>query len=96
MKRTKRELRTAEIFAGGDGWLYSFEAKSGKLLWKFDCNPKKATPYKPGGGGQKCFIIATPVVHDNRCYIAVGQEPENASAPQDPVDTEGRVHGNQA
>ena len=30
------------IFPGGDGWLYSFEAKTGKLIWKFDCNPKKS------------------------------------------------------
>jgi outer membrane protein assembly factor BamB len=70
---------TQVIFAGGDGYLYALEAKSGELLWKFDCNPKKATPYKPGGGGERCFIIATPVVHDNRCYVAVGQEPEDGA-----------------
>jgi outer membrane protein assembly factor BamB len=70
--------KTQVIFAGGDGWLYSLEAKSGDLLWKFDCNPKKATPYKGvGRGGEKCFIIATPVVHDKRCYVAVGQEPDD-------------------
>src|SRR5262249_38421458 len=27
------------IFPGGEGWLYSFDL-DGKLLWKFDCNPK--------------------------------------------------------
>jgi outer membrane protein assembly factor BamB len=73
--------KTQVIFAGGDGFLYGFEAKSGELIWKFDCNPKKATPYKPGGAGQKSFIIATPVVHDNRCYIAVGQEPDDGNGP---------------
>ena len=28
------------IFPGGDGWLYSFEPKTGKLIWKMDLNPK--------------------------------------------------------
>jgi outer membrane protein assembly factor BamB len=65
------------LYAGGDGWMYGLDAKTGELIWKFDCNPKKATPYKAGGGGEKCFIIATPVVHDNKCYIAVGQEPDD-------------------
>lgn len=70
--------QTQILFGGGDGWMYSFDEK-GTLLWKFDCNPKKATEYKPGGGGEKCFIVATPVIHDNKCYIAVGQEPDDGS-----------------
>lgn len=69
--------RTQVIYAGGDGYLYSLEAATGELIWKFDCNPKKATPYKPGGGGQKSFLIATPVLYENRCYIASGQEPDD-------------------
>jgi outer membrane protein assembly factor BamB len=69
--------QTQVIFAGGDGVLYALEAKTGELIWKFDCNPKGATPYKPGGGGERSFIIATPVVSDNKCYIAVGQEPDD-------------------
>jgi outer membrane protein assembly factor BamB len=64
------------IFPGGDGWLYSFEAKSGKLLWKFDCNPKD-TVYRPGGRGDKSFAVATPVVHDNLLYIGIGLNPED-------------------
>ena len=28
------------LFAGGDGWIYSFEPLTGRLLWKFDMNPK--------------------------------------------------------
>ena len=27
-------------FPGGDGWLYTYEPTTGKLLWKFDLNPK--------------------------------------------------------
>ncbi len=69
--------KTQIIYAGGDGWLYGLDHKDGTLLWKFDCNPKKATPYKPGGGGEKSFILATPVVYENRCYVAVGQEPDD-------------------
>jgi outer membrane protein assembly factor BamB len=69
--------QTQIIFAGGDGWVYALEAKTGELIWKFDCNPKKVTPYKAGGGGQRSFIIATPVIYENRCYIGVGQEPDD-------------------
>ena len=65
------------IFPGGDGWLYAFEAKKGELLWKFDCNPKAATPYKAGGTGQKGFFIATPVVWENKVYVGIGQEPDD-------------------
>jgi outer membrane protein assembly factor BamB len=64
------------IFPGGDGWLYSFEPGTGKLIWKFDCNPKKSL-YKLGGKGTRSDFIATPVVHDNKVYIGVGQDPEH-------------------
>jgi outer membrane protein assembly factor BamB len=64
------------IFPGGDGWLYSFEPETGKLVWKFDCNPKDAT-YELGGRGTRNDFIATPVVVDGKCYIAVGQDPEH-------------------
>jgi outer membrane protein assembly factor BamB len=65
------------IFPGGDGWLYAFDPATGKLIWKFDCNPKGATDYKPGGRGQKNFFLATPVVYDNKVYVGLGQEPGN-------------------
>jgi outer membrane protein assembly factor BamB len=64
------------IFGGGDGWLYSFEAETGKLVWKFDCNPKKAE-YKPGGRGDRNYFVATPVFHDGLLYIGVGQNPDD-------------------
>lgn len=59
----------------GDGWLRAFEPKTGKLLWKFDCNPRKST-YKAGGRGDRNYFIATPVVHDNKVYIGVGRDPD--------------------
>ena len=65
------------IFPGGDGWLYAFEPTSGKLLWKFDCNPKSAK-YLLGGRGTRSEIIATPVVYEDRVYVNNGQDPEHA------------------
>jgi outer membrane protein assembly factor BamB len=69
------------MFAGGDAWLYSFQADEGengkpKLLWKFDCNPKESK-YILGGRGTRNEIIATPVVYNDLVYIAVGQDPEH-------------------
>ncbi len=64
------------IFPGGDGWLYGFEAKTGELLWKFDCNPKKSV-FKPASGeGTRNYLVATPVVADGKVYIGVGREPD--------------------
>jgi outer membrane protein assembly factor BamB len=68
--------KTQVLFAGGDGWMYGLDAKTGALVWKFDCNPKDAGPYKFGGSSKRCFIVGTPVVYDQKCYIAVGQEPD--------------------
>jgi outer membrane protein assembly factor BamB len=64
------------IFPGGDGYLYAFDPAKGKLLWKFDCNPKKSK-YVLGGAGTKSDFLATPVVHDNKLYVGVGQDPEH-------------------
>src|SRR5262245_4655806 len=63
------------IFPGGDGWLYSFDT-DGKLLWKFDCNPKDAL-YELAKTGTRSDFIATPVIYDNKVYIGVGQDPEH-------------------
>lgn len=63
------------IFAGGDGWLRSFEPKTGKLIWTFDCNPKNSE-WKQGRGDRN-NIIATPVVWENKVFVAVGQDPEH-------------------
>jgi outer membrane protein assembly factor BamB len=64
------------IFPGGDGWLRAFEPETGKLIWKFDGNPK-GTKYELGGKGTKSDYVATPVVVGNRCYIGLGQDPEH-------------------
>jgi outer membrane protein assembly factor BamB len=64
------------IFPGGDGWVYAFEPKTGKLIWKFDCNPINSK-YELGGKGTRSDFLGTPVVYDNKCYIGVGQDPEH-------------------
>ncbi|HEY3788424.1 MAG TPA: PQQ-binding-like beta-propeller repeat protein, partial [Urbifossiella sp.] len=66
------------IFPGGDGWLYGLVPETGEIIWKFDCNPKNAV-YELGGSGTKSDFIATPVVYDNKVYIAVGQDPEHTT-----------------
>ena len=63
------------IFAGGDGWLYSFVPETGDLIWKFDTNPKESE-WKQGRGDRN-NLIATPVILDGIVYIAVGQDPEH-------------------
>lgn len=60
------------FFPGGDGLLYSFDALTGAKLWSFDLNPKNSVFPKT-----RNYIIATPVLHDSKIYLAVGQEPEN-------------------
>jgi outer membrane protein assembly factor BamB len=64
------------VFPGGDGWIYSFDPNSGKLIWKFDCNPKDAK-YELGGKGTRSDFIATPVIYEDRVYIGTGQDPEH-------------------
>jgi outer membrane protein assembly factor BamB len=60
------------IFPGGDCWLYSFEPATGKLLWKCNCNPQ------PDGGKYTPYIVATPVVQEQRCYVGLGCCPDSA------------------
>ena len=73
--------KTQIFFAGGDGWLYAFDPAGdgdggGKILWKFDCNPKDSR-WELGGRGTRNNIISTPVFHENSVLVAVGQDPEH-------------------
>jgi outer membrane protein assembly factor BamB len=63
------------VFPGGDGWIRAFDT-AGKLLWKFDCNPKDSE-YELAGKGTRNDFIATPVIYKDRVYIGVGQDPEH-------------------
>jgi outer membrane protein assembly factor BamB len=60
------------VSAQGDGWVRGYEAQSGKKLWEFDTNPKDSVWPRT-----RNEIIATPVVFNNRVYIANGQDPEH-------------------
>jgi outer membrane protein assembly factor BamB len=69
------------LFAGGDGWLYSFAPEgdgkgNAKLLWKFDCNPKTSF-YTVSGKATRNHLIGTPVVYEGLVYVAVGEDPEH-------------------
>jgi outer membrane protein assembly factor BamB len=67
------------IFAGGDGWVYSFDPQGengkAKLLWKFDANPKES--HYSLNRATRNHIIATPVVYDGLVYVGVGEDPEH-------------------
>jgi outer membrane protein assembly factor BamB len=69
--------RTQVMHAQGDGWLRSFDPLTGKLLWKFDLNPRGPGRYRPGGGGDRNFPVAPPVLYEGRVYIATGQDPDD-------------------
>ncbi len=56
----------------GDGWVRGYEALSGKKLWEFDSNPKQSVWPKT-----RNEIISTPVIHEDKVYIANGQDPEH-------------------
>ncbi len=69
------------IFAGGDGWVYSFDPRGdghggSRLLWKFDGNPK-TSKYALGGSATRNQIIAFPAIYDGLVYIAMGEDPEH-------------------
>jgi outer membrane protein assembly factor BamB len=68
---------TQQIIAPlGDGWVYGFNAKTGDIIWKFDSN-RKNTIYPR----TRNELIATPVIVNNRMYIANGQDPEHGEGP---------------
>ena len=60
------------IMGQGDGWMRGYEAVTGKKLWEFDTNPKDSTWPKT-----RNEIISTPVIYEDKVYIANGQDPEH-------------------
>jgi outer membrane protein assembly factor BamB len=64
---------TVQVVHGqGDGWIRGYDAISGKKLWEFDSNPKDSVWPKT-----RNEVISTPVIWDNKVYIANGQDPEH-------------------
>ena len=82
--------RQLVFFGGGDGVCYAFDAKPVvedemgwlKKYWWYDANPPE---YKVRNGEPIIYphalgpseINATPVFHNNRVYVAIGQDPEH-------------------
>jgi outer membrane protein assembly factor BamB len=64
------------LFPGGDGWLYGLEPATGKVIWKFDCNPKDSV-YTIGPGSTRNNLLAMPVIVGDMVYLAVGEDPEH-------------------
>ena len=69
------------VFGGGDGWCYSFAPKTGDLLWKFNLNAKDAVWGPAGRGGTKTFIVATPVIYDDKVFLGGGNQPAYGEGP---------------
>jgi outer membrane protein assembly factor BamB/precorrin-6B methylase 2 len=60
----------------GDGWLRSFDAETGALIWQFDVNPKNLkSPH------DRNHFLNTPVLYENRVYIGGGQDLEMGQGP---------------
>ena len=62
------------FFAGGDGWIYGFNARTGEKLWRFDLNPKDAVWPKTRNYG-----ISTPVFSGGQVFMSVGQDPDSGN-----------------
>jgi outer membrane protein assembly factor BamB len=60
------------VIGQGDGWVRGYDAMTGKRLWWFDMNPKDSVWPKT-----RNEVISTPVIYDNKVYIANGQDPEH-------------------
>ena len=60
------------VHGQGDGWVRGYEALTGKKLWEFDTNPKDSVWPKT-----RNEIISTPVIYEDRVYLANGQDPEH-------------------
>ena len=60
------------VSAQGDGWVRGYEAESGNKLWEFDSNPEDSVWPRT-----RNELIATPVIFEDRVYIANGQDPEH-------------------
>ncbi|MFI5382133.1 MAG: PQQ-binding-like beta-propeller repeat protein [Tepidisphaerales bacterium] len=76
------------FYGAGNGSCYAFDpefaageaVKPGvlKRVWKFDC---LAATYAPGYDGprlKRAEVIATPVFHDNRIYVSIGNDLKNS------------------
>lgn len=85
--------RPQVLFPGGDGWLRSYEPKTGKKLWEFDLNPKDSK-WELGGRGTRNSLISTPAAVGDFIYLAVGQDPEHGEGVGHLFKIDGTKGGN--
>ena len=64
------------VMGEGDGWVRGYEALTGRKLWEFDTNPKDSVWPRT-----RNEIISTPVIWQNKVFIANGQDPESGQGP---------------
>lgn len=69
--------RRAQVVAPqGDGWVRSFDALTGELIWKCDVNLKSVT-----NRWTKNHFMNAPVFHEDRIYIGGGRSLEDSFGP---------------
>ena len=69
----------------GDGWVRSFQAQTGKLLWKFDINLKATQESQKQNVFQRMqrqnFFLNSPVMAGGRIFLAGGRDVEAGEGP---------------
>jgi outer membrane protein assembly factor BamB len=80
--------RPVVVFGGGDGWLYALDPRTGREFWRYDGNPKGSV-WRPTSDRKGVIfrnaIVACPLVHNGRIYLAMGQDTEHGEG-------KGRLH----
>jgi outer membrane protein assembly factor BamB len=66
------------ICTGSDAWLYTLDVKTGKLVWKCNCNPQRHR--LDADKKSDLAFLATPVIENSRCYIGLGVRPGSESS----------------
>jgi len=67
----------AQVVIGeGDGWVRGYAALTGDKLWEFNTNPEGAEWPRTAN-----IVIASPVIWEDKVYIANGQDPESGTGP---------------
>jgi outer membrane protein assembly factor BamB len=64
------------VFPGGDGCLYAFDALTGHLHCKVDCNDLTATDWGRFHRGTRCFPCGTPAICEDTVYVSLYQDSE--------------------
>lgn len=69
----------AQVIVGqGDGWIRSFDALTGTLIWKFDINPKVSKwEATRDTHATRNSIMAAPVFYKGRIYLGSGRIAES-------------------